>query len=150
MPAGHAISDPTPLHAFDPISNAYIGLLFVPKPSEHAIVSQRKLMPSLPAKCFHQQCMHCATVVCAFDKHVMVHQHKCMPIHKHNTHWLVSDASWHSCTVSDINNVSVNHHIQCSTVVSMPADSAMLPQTGAADTNNILTLCMGDLPEVQQ
>ncbi len=27
MPAGHAVSDPTPLYAVDTISNAYIGVL---------------------------------------------------------------------------------------------------------------------------
>ena len=100
MPAGHAISNPTPLHVIDTISNTYIGLLFVPRPSEHAIVGQRKLMQSVPAQCFHQQCMRCATGVCASDKHVMVHQHKCVPIHEHKVHWLVSDASWRFCTVT--------------------------------------------------
>ncbi len=63
MPAGHAISDLTPLYAVDTISNAYIGVQFVSTPAEQAIVSQHKLMQSVPAKCFHQQGMHCVAVV---------------------------------------------------------------------------------------
>lgn len=127
-PVGHSISDLTSLYAVHTVSNAYIGVQFVSTPAERASVSQHMLMQSVPAKCFHQQCMHCATVVCACDKHVMINEHKCVPVHEHKSHWLVSHASWrHFSTVTSTMR-HCDHHTHCSTVVWMPAGRVTLSQ----------------------